>query len=61
MKESEAIITEVPIQREQVACAPNPQLPGGFQQSSCTGHARKGDRLCDLLVHGSLAGEVTGG
>ena len=36
VKESEAIIIKVPIQRGQAACALNPQLPEGFRESSYT-------------------------
>ena len=42
VKESEAIIIKVPKQRGQVACALNPKLPEGFQQSSYKGHTREG-------------------
>ena len=36
VKNSEAIIMKVPIQRGQAACALNPQLPEGFRESSYT-------------------------
>ena len=45
---------------ETVTRALNPEIPEGLQESSFTGHMREGgDR--ELLVHGSLVGEVTGG
>ena len=43
-------------------CFKNPKLPEGFQQSNFKGQVREGGRrVCDQLVHNSLAdGEVTG-
>ena len=36
VKEREAMIIKILTQRGQVACAPNPELPEGFQESSYT-------------------------
>ena len=56
-KESEAIVMKVPIQRGRVACALYPELPKQLYRPQEGG----GHRACDLLVHCSLVGEVTGG
>ena len=62
VKQSKALIVKAPIQGGRVACALKSKLPEGFQQSNIKGQAREGGRrVCDQLVHSSLAdGEVTG-